>query len=154
MYTNIYIYIYTYIHTLKLTPEKKSGNAAASNSTKPTTYELQQRLAYLKKHNQSLENEHQQLLAFKQQVDHEIERVIQTNNSYCYLTLDDIARFEIIMAAQQEALVVVNAPYDTDIEVHQQTNDTPYSPPKVNYYYATPYMTNAILVHKVLYSRT
>jgi hypothetical protein len=51
------------------------------------------------------------------------------------VTLDDIARFEDAMAAQQEALVAVNAPYNTDIEVHQQTNDhnasssfTPYPP--------------------------
>lgn len=59
--------------------------------------------------------------------------MIKTHNSYCYLTLDDFAQFEVAMAAEQEALLIVNAPYDTDIEVHQQTNDhdafTPYPPP-------------------------
>lgn len=51
-------------------------------------------------------------------MDEEIERVMKTHSTYCYLTLDDIAQFEVIMAAQQESLVVVNAPYDTEIEVH------------------------------------
>ncbi|KAI8637374.1 E2F/DP family winged-helix DNA-binding domain-containing protein [Parasitella parasitica] len=112
------------------------GNAAA-NSTNETTSdnilttktstsinELEERLANLKNHNQMLENEKTHLDIFKRQIDQEIEKVIKDNQSYCYLTLDDIEKFEVIMAAQQEALVVVNAPYDTDIEVHQVKNIT------------------------------
>ena len=95
-----------------------------TTSTSTSTNELEQRLAYLRNHNQTLENEKNHLNIFKNQIDREIERVIKNNSSYCYLTLDDIDRFEVIMAAQQEALVVVNAPYDTDIEVHQVKNNT------------------------------
>lgn len=118
--------------------KKKSGNAAVNATNETTndnimtttsspapTNELEQRLAYLRNHNQTLENEQHHLNIFKQQIDQEIERVIKNNASYCYLTMDDIDRFEVIMAAQQEALVVVNAPYDTDIEVHQAKNTTP-----------------------------
>lgn len=126
---------------MKKKKKKKSGNAAVNATNETTndnimtttttsaasasTNELEQRLAYLRNHNQSLENEQNHLNIFKQQIDQEIERVIKNNASYCYLTLDDIDRFEVIMAAQQEALVVVNAPYDTDIEVHQVKNATP-----------------------------
>ncbi|KAI9257580.1 E2F/DP family winged-helix DNA-binding domain-containing protein [Helicostylum pulchrum] len=99
------------------------GNAASTttNTTKISTNDLEERLAFLKKHNQSLEKEQNQLNSFKQQVDDEIERVLKNHSSYCYLTLDDIAQFEVIMAAQQESLVVVNAPYDTDIETSNNT---------------------------------
>ncbi|KAG2206852.1 hypothetical protein INT47_007609 [Mucor saturninus] len=97
------------------------GNAA-STSNNTSTNDLEQRLAYLKKHNQTLEKEKEQLSQFKQQVDDEIERVLKNHSSYCYLTLDDIAQFEVVMAAQQESLVVVNAPYDTEIEVHNNTS--------------------------------
>ncbi|KAI8049432.1 E2F/DP family winged-helix DNA-binding domain-containing protein [Gilbertella persicaria] len=101
-----------------------------SSTTKKETSDLEQRLEFLRNYNQTLENEQKQLDSFKQQIDQEIENVIKNNASYCYLTLDDIARFEVIMAAQQEALVVVNAPYDTDIEVHHhhQPQDDHYSP--------------------------
>jgi hypothetical protein len=54
-------------------------------------------------------------------VDQEIERVLKSKSSHCYMTLDDLAQFEVMLAAQQEAFVVLNAPLDdTDIEVHQQ----------------------------------
>ncbi|EPB88989.1 hypothetical protein HMPREF1544_04250 [Mucor circinelloides 1006PhL] len=96
-----------------------------TTTSSASTNELEQRLAFLKSHNQTLENEQNHLNIFKQQIDQEIEKVIKNNSSYCYLTLDDIDKFEVIMAAQQEALVVVNAPYDTDIEVHQVRNTTP-----------------------------
>jgi predicted RNA-binding protein with EMAP domain len=95
-----------------------------TTTTPTSTNELEKRLAYLKSHNQTLENEKNHLNIFKNQIDQEIERVIKNNSSYCYLTLDDIDRFEVMMAAQQEALVVVNAPYDTDIEVYQVKNNT------------------------------
>ncbi|CAO3609483.1 unnamed protein product [Mucor fragilis] len=110
------------------TNETTNDNIMTTTTTSAasaSTNELEQRLAYLRNHNQSLENEQNHLNIFKQQIDQEIERVIKNNASYCYLTLDDIDRFEVIMAAQQEALVVVNAPYDTDIEVHQVKNATP-----------------------------
>ncbi|KAI9485240.1 MAG: E2F/DP family winged-helix DNA-binding domain-containing protein [Benjaminiella poitrasii] len=95
-----------------------NSNAYIDNKSK----ELEQRLTSLKTYNQSLEDKQRQLNQFKQQVDEEIENVIKNHASYCYLTLDDIARFEVVTAAQQESLVVVNAPYNTDIELHQ-TND-------------------------------
>lgn len=55
----------------------------------------------------------------KQQVDHEIERVLKRHKTHCYLTLDDLARFEVMSATQQEVFVLVNAPYNTDINVRQ-----------------------------------
>ncbi|KAI8364460.1 E2F/DP family winged-helix DNA-binding domain-containing protein [Choanephora cucurbitarum] len=109
-------------------------------NTSPTnhgTNELEQRLELLKSYNQTLENEQKQLNTFKQQIDQEIESMIKTNSPYCYLTLDDIAKFEVIMAAQQEALVVVNAPYDTDIEVHHHHH---HHQPQQNSHYS-PYPT-------------
>ncbi|CAO0800953.1 unnamed protein product [Mucor circinelloides] len=106
------------------TNETTNDNIMTTTSS-ASTNELEQRLAFLKSHNQTLENEQNHLNIFKQQIDQEIEKVIKNNSSYCYLTLDDIDKFEVIMAAQQEALVVVNAPYDTDIEVHQVRNTTP-----------------------------
>ncbi|KAG1177976.1 hypothetical protein G6F70_002045 [Rhizopus microsporus] len=87
---------------------------------------LQQRLQSLKNQNQSLEKEYKQLNDIKQQVDLDIERVLMSNGSDCYLTLDDLTRFELMIDAERESFVVVNAPYDTDIEVH--TND--YYPTK------------------------
>ncbi|KAI8992660.1 E2F/DP family winged-helix DNA-binding domain-containing protein [Pilobolus umbonatus] len=94
--------------------------------------ELEERLALLRKDNMILENEQMKANSFKQQIDHEIEQVLNHHSSHCYLTLDDLAQFEVMMAAQQEALVVVNAPYDTHIEVHHRSDNTrnsyhPYS---------------------------
>ncbi|KAI8350154.1 E2F/DP family winged-helix DNA-binding domain-containing protein [Blakeslea trispora] len=114
-----------------------TSNLSSTGTTTPitaatatTTNDLEQRLELLKSYNQTLENEQKQLHLFKQQVDQEIESMIKSNSPYCYLTLDDIAKFEVIMAAQQEALVVVNAPYDTDIEVHHNHHpqNSHYSP--------------------------
>ncbi|OBZ89615.1 Transcription factor E2FC [Choanephora cucurbitarum] len=112
-----------------------SNASPTSHST--TNNELEQRLELLKSYNQTLENEQRQLSTFKQQIDQEIESMIKTNSPYCYLTLDDIAKFEVIMAAQQEALVVVNAPYDTDIEVHHHHH---HHQPQQNSHYS-PYPT-------------
>ncbi|CEP14173.1 hypothetical protein [Parasitella parasitica] len=105
------------------TNETTSGNILTTN-TSTSISELEERLASLKNHNQMLEDEKTHLDMFKRQIDQEVEKVIKDNQSYCYLTLDDLEKFEVIMAAQQEALVVVNAPYNTDIEVHQVKNTT------------------------------
>ncbi|KAI8880482.1 hypothetical protein K501DRAFT_254942 [Backusella circina FSU 941] len=97
------------------------GNSADKSQSDNDNSELEQRLAYLRNHNQSLEKEHQKLKGFQHQVDQEIERVLKSKTSHCYMTLDDLAQFEVMLAAQQEAFVVLNAPLDdTYIEVHQQ----------------------------------
>ena len=87
-------------------------------------------MAYLRKHNQTLEKEKTQLHTFKNQVDEEIERLLRNQSSYCYLTMDDINQFQ--MELPEQDLVVVNAPYETDIEVHHNNNKN-----KSNYPYPT-----------------
>lgn len=50
-------------------------------------------------------------------MDHEIEGVLKRHKDYCYLTLEELARYQTKLA--QEVLVIVNAPYNTDITVQQ-----------------------------------
>ncbi|CAO3610828.1 unnamed protein product [Mucor hiemalis] len=105
------------------------GNAAISspapaNITTTTTNDLEERLAHLKKNNQSLEREKIQLTNFKNQINEEIDRVLKHQSSYCYLTLEDINQFQIMMDSRhgEEELLLVNAPSDSNIEVvHQST---------------------------------
>lgn len=52
---------------------------------------------------------------FKQQTDIKIESALKKNVNHCYLTLDDIDR----AARKESSLVVVNAPYNTNIKVHK-----------------------------------
>ncbi|KAI7904448.1 E2F/DP family winged-helix DNA-binding domain-containing protein [Cokeromyces recurvatus] len=102
--------------------EKYSKNHVRWIGNNMKSKELEQRLAFLKNENASLEERYRRLRQFKQQVDEETERIIKNNASYCYLTLEDIAGFEV-MTKEQESLVVVNAPYNTDIELHStETN--------------------------------
>ncbi|KAI9490968.1 E2F/DP family winged-helix DNA-binding domain-containing protein [Zychaea mexicana] len=96
-----------------------SSLSSFSSSSKDSVDELEHRLTLLKRHNGTLEREYEHLNDMKQQVDREIERILKRHKGHCYLTLDDLARFEAMLHAQQEVLVVVNAPYDTDITVHQ-----------------------------------
>ncbi|KAL1932520.1 hypothetical protein VTP01DRAFT_8198 [Rhizomucor pusillus] len=93
--------------------------ASTSSSLSSTTDELEHRLAMLRSHNMSLKRQYDHLNEMKQQVDHEIERVLKRHKTHCYLTLDDLARFEVMSATQQEVFVLVNAPYNTDINVRQ-----------------------------------
>lgn len=78
----------------------------------------------MKKNNQSLEREKIQLTNFKNQINEEIDRVLKHQSSYCYLTLEDINQFQIMMDSRhgEEELLLVNAPSDSNIEVvHQST---------------------------------
>lgn len=106
-----------------------SVSSISSSSSSPYVREdideLEARLEMLRSHNSSLEKEHERLCEMKQQVDHEIERVLKRHMNHCYLTLDDLARFEAMLGATKEVLVVVNAPYDTDITVHQKPSPPP-----------------------------
>lgn len=101
------------------------GNIAdkPTSSNADSYKELEERLADLRRTNQSLENEQIAMNNRKRQLDHDIELILDRNSSHCYLTLDDLAQFEVMMAAQQEALVVVNAPHDTHIEVMQNDHN-------------------------------
>lgn len=116
-----------------------ASSASTTSSTSSTASasslnSMEHHLAMLKNSNSMMEKKQRQLNDLAQQMDHEIERVLKRHKNHCYLTLDDLTRFEVMLAAQQEVLVVVNAPYDTDITVHQpkpRLAMQPYSP-KVN----------------------
>lgn len=100
--------------------------ANITTTTTTTTNDLAERLAHLKKNNQSLEKEKIQLNNFKNQINEEIDRVLKHQSSYCYLTMDDINQFRIMMDSrhdeEEQDLLLVNAPCDSNIEiVHQST---------------------------------
>lgn len=143
-----------YVHVLLLTfnsPCSGNRHATASASSSPTSSittsssssssscimssnldELEHRLSLLKRHNVSLEREHDRLHSIKQHVDHEIEGVLRRHKNHCYLTLEDLAQYQTKLA--QEVLVIVNAPYNTDITVHQPSLPSTLlkaQPPKV-----------------------
>ncbi|ORZ01773.1 E2F/DP family winged-helix DNA-binding domain-domain-containing protein [Syncephalastrum racemosum] len=96
-----------------------TASSISSTTSASSLMSMEHRLAMLKNSNNMMEKKERQLNDLTQQMDHEIERVLKRHKTHCYLTLDDLARFEVMLAAQQEVLVVVNAPYDTDITVHQ-----------------------------------
>ncbi|KAJ8658513.1 hypothetical protein O0I10_005866 [Lichtheimia ornata] len=92
-----------------------ASSTTSNNSNSANLEELERRLAYLRTHNVSLEKEHERLADTKRRVDHEIEQMFKRNRQHCYLTLDDLARYQSKL--RQDVLVVVNAPYDTQITV-------------------------------------
>ncbi|KAJ8654522.1 hypothetical protein O0I10_009828 [Lichtheimia ornata] len=94
-----------------------SSSSSSSCIMSSNLDELEHRLSLLKRHNVSLEREHDRLHSIKQHVDHEIEGVLRRHKNHCYLTLEDLAQYQTKLA--QEVLVIVNAPYNTDITVHQ-----------------------------------
>ncbi|KAI9317948.1 E2F/DP family winged-helix DNA-binding domain-containing protein [Dichotomocladium elegans] len=83
--------------------------------------ELEHRLSMLRRHNVSLEQEHDRLSSIKSQVDDEIESMMKKHKQHCYLTFDELSRYQEKLAKQ--VLVVVNAPYNTEISVHHQRKD-------------------------------
>ncbi|KAI7877746.1 hypothetical protein K492DRAFT_238987 [Lichtheimia hyalospora FSU 10163] len=98
------------------TPSITTSSSSSSCIMSSNLDELEHRLSLLKRHNVSLEREHDRLHSIKQHVDHEIEGVLKRHKDHCYLTLEDLARYQTKLA--QEVLVIVNAPYNTDITVH------------------------------------
>ena len=98
------------------TPSITTSSSSSSCIMSSNLDELEHRLSLLKRHNVSLEREHDRLHSIKQHVDHEIEGVLKRHKNHCYLTLEDLARYQTKLA--QEVLVIVNAPYNTDITVH------------------------------------
>lgn len=73
-----------------------------------------------------MEKEKIQLNNFKNQINEEIDRVLKHQSSYCYLTMEDINQFRIMMNSrhdeEEQDLLLVNAPCDSNIEiVHQST---------------------------------
>ncbi|KAG2223855.1 hypothetical protein INT45_012728, partial [Circinella minor] len=107
------------------------SSVSSFSSRDSSADELEHRLTLLKRNNGTLEQEFEHMNDTKQQVDREIERILKRHKNHCYLTLDDLARFETMLAAKQEVLVVVNAPYDTDITVHQPPKH-PHSSPRLS----------------------
>ncbi|KAG1149497.1 hypothetical protein G6F37_007806 [Rhizopus arrhizus] len=87
--------------------------------------ELERQLRLLKEQNQNLDKEYKRLNGTKQKLDQEIEKVLKSNDSDCYLTMKDFMKFEdkMMMNGDQESFVVVNAPYDTSIEIHKSDNN-------------------------------
>lgn len=87
--------------------------------------ELERQLRLLKEQNQNLDKEYKRLNGTKQKLDQEIEKVLKSNGSDCYLTMKDFMKFEdkMMMNGDQESFVVVNAPYDTSIEIHKSDNN-------------------------------
>lgn len=72
----------------------------------------------MKKNNQTLREEKSQLEQFKQQTDTKIENIIKNNASNCYLTFDDIHQYR--QQDNDDNLVVVNAPYNSHVKMHQK----------------------------------
>ena len=118
------------------TSSLSSVSSFSTSSRDSSADELEHRLTLLKRNNGTLEQEFEHMNDTKQQVDCEIERILKRHKNHCYLTLDDLARFETMLAAKQEVLVVVNAPYDTDITVHQPPKHRHHSSPRMR---AQPY---------------
>ncbi|KAG1440597.1 hypothetical protein G6F56_011855 [Rhizopus delemar] len=81
------------------------------------TDELEKQLESLKQRNENLEKEYSNLNEIKQRVDQDIEQVLKLNTPNCYLTLDDLRKFERTKNAEQDSYVIVNTPYDSSIEV-------------------------------------
>ncbi|CAO3700902.1 unnamed protein product [Rhizopus stolonifer] len=81
------------------------------------TDELEKQLESLKQRNQNLEKEYSNLNEIKQRVDQDIEQVLKLNTPDCYLTLDDLRKFERTKNTEHDSYVIVNTPYDSSIEV-------------------------------------
>ncbi|KAI8379193.1 E2F/DP family winged-helix DNA-binding domain-containing protein [Radiomyces spectabilis] len=117
--------------------------------------ELEHHLARLKSRNQTLQQERDQLLHTKQKIDQEVDDILKCHASHCYLTLQDLARFQDLTTRAQDdnkqsmpndddddhapLLLVVNAPYNTDIVVQQEEVPSyPTSRKRHNSYEASP----------------
>ncbi|KAG0176724.1 E2F transcription factor 3 [Apophysomyces sp. BC1021] len=106
--------------------EKNSKNHVRWIGNPSPTSSLEKRLATLKNQNRNLENELDQLSTARQQVDHEMEQVLQRHKDHCYLTLDDLSQFKVTPQQEQpHQMLIVNAPYNTDINIYQP-NESPY----------------------------
>ncbi|KAG0734792.1 hypothetical protein G6F23_012073 [Rhizopus arrhizus] len=99
--------------------EKNSKNHVQWIGNRPeNTKELEKRLFSLRKQNESLEKEYERLNEEKYKVDVDIEQALESNRSDCYITLNDLVRFDnTTRKEEQGSFVIVNAPYESAIEL-------------------------------------
>ena len=62
--------------------------------------DLVQRLEWLRRNNRALEQEQGQLCQVKHRVEHEIEHNLKFYQHHCYVTLEDLKRYEVIKGLQ------------------------------------------------------